>query len=162
MAVTPMDAAVEAQQQGEDDAEQRTVPFPAISDGDGNPINLPIREMKDGQVIGLMNLHSRMQRKTYTTGEQAKMFSKFSQLIVSLVDDESLREQIEIGMLVGEVSADDLTDLWSTIVEEDAGRPTGSPTASSSQRKASGPTSRGKSQRRASPSKRSPSTGSAT
>ena len=61
MAVTPMDAAVDAQER-EANGEPLMIPFPAILDEKGEPIRLPIRELTDGQGIALMNIQSRTTR----------------------------------------------------------------------------------------------------
>lgn len=162
MAVTPMEAAIESQARQNGNAEQPTVPFPKILDEDGNPIQLPIREMTGGQGIMLMNLQIDTRRRDLTAGDKAKKVAKFYRMVVSLVDDEDLRDEIESGLWDGTIEGDDLNDLFEQIAEIDAGRPTESSPASSPSRETPGSTSTVKSQRRVSASKRARSGGSAT
>ena len=161
MAVTPMDAAVDAQER-EATGELLTIPFPAILDEKGEPIQLPIRELTDGQGIALMNIQSRTTRPYIKPEEKVELTMRFFRLVVSLIDDKDLRALVEDEMALGEVNGDDISDLFEAILEAEAGRPTESPSASRSSRKASGPSSPAKSQRRVSASKRAASGGSAT
>lgn len=161
MAVTPMDAAVDAQER-ETTGEPLMVPFPAITDEKGEPIQLPIRELSDGQGITLMNIQSRSTRPSLKQEQKVELSMRFFRLVVSLIDDDDLRALVEDEMALGQVNGDDISDLFETILEAEAGRPTESSSASRSSRRASGPSSPAKSQRRVSASKRAASGGSAT
>jgi len=155
MAVTPMDAAVDAQAREDGEEDLLQVPFPKILDEKDEPIQLRIKELTSGQGVALMNLMSRFQRPNTSGLESAKAMGRFARLLVSLVEDEDQRDMIEDGMADGSIDLDDLMAMWSAITEDTTGRPTKSPSDFAASRKASGTSSRAKSVRRVSDSKRS-------
>lgn len=125
-----------------------------VDDAEGFEQTLRFRPPKTGAIAYLA---ARMSSSKSRPNDIAKFINHMVDLM-----DEDTQEVVE-GRLFDvddEFDIDGLMDLWGQIVEDEAGRPTESPDASSASRQKSGKKSTGNASVRASTSRRSPSTGS--
>lgn len=139
-----------------------TIPLPGLVDEDGNEMQVHVKEVTEGQGLMAMRLLHQMTDKRSSSDDSAKAARRILDLLLSVIPIEEEQEAVEDALTVGKIDLEDLMAVFETGVEEMAGRPTKSSTGSSDRRPASGRSSQVKSQRRVSPSKRSPSRASAT
>lgn len=139
-----------------------TLTIAGLEDGDGDLLEIHVKETTEGQGLAAMRLLHQMTSSRSSSEVAGNASRRILDLLFSLIPVPDEQEAVEDALIVGKINLDDLMVLFETGVEEMTGRPTKSSSGSSSRRQPTGQASPVKSQRRVSASKRNASAASAT